>query len=109
MHPYLVEDFPHYAKLFRLHAIRMVELMRIVDETLKTDLDMVTVRPKDLYTITNELLYDVDEIYKKEHDIKDNDHYAPISFGFNERVASEMRTLLQDELKSYFAERDDSK
>lgn len=107
MHTYLASDFPNYSELFRAHAIRMVELMRIVDETLKTDLDMVTVRPKDLYTITNELLYDVDEIYKKEHNIADND-YSPISYRFNDSTISEMRTMLRDELKNYFAEQHDS-
>lgn len=103
---YYMEDFPIYAELFKQHSLRTVELMRIVDEQLKTELNMVAARPKELFYIVNELIYKADKSYKKEKEIIDSDDYL-IYRSLGEHAQGEMRTIFREEVQRYFGVKDD--
>lgn len=105
-HEYYMEDFPVYTELFKKHSLRTVELMRIVDEHLKTELNMVAARPKELYYMVNELIYKADKSYKKEKDIVDSDEFL-IYRSLGEHAKEEMRTVFREEVQRYFGVKDD--
>ena len=100
MAEYYMQDFETYSKLFREHSLRMVELMRIVDEHLVTELEMASVRPKDLFRMVQELMFEVDRSYKKEKNIEDEPCMLTTYFSKDD-VLAEMRTLLREQFQHY--------
>lgn len=103
---YYMEDFPVYAELFRKHSLRTVELMRIVDEHLKTELNMVAARPKELFYIVNELLYKTEQSYKKEKEITNSSDYL-VYRSLGEHAQGEIRTIFREEVQRYFGVKDE--
>jgi hypothetical protein len=104
MSEYKSEDFETYARCFSLEATRVVELMRILNETLQIELEMQTMQcmsPRDLFRMVLDLSYDTDRAYKKEKNIGDE----PFNIT-NDELSSQLRTLLRDELQRYFAGND---
>lgn len=101
MSEYKSEDFETYAKCFSVEATRMVELMRIIDEKLQSELNMLSVRPKDLFRMVMDLSYDTDRAYKKEKNIED-EPFNITTFISKDELSSQLRTLLRDELQRYF-------
>lgn len=100
MTPYYMGDFDTYSKLFRQHSLRVVELMRILDEQLVNE-QMTSIRPRDLYKMVNDMMYAVDDSYKKEMGIKDNSESYIFPYMSKDEVWAEMRTMLQQELARY--------
>ena len=101
MSEYKSEDFETYAKCFSVEATRMVELMRIIDEKLQSELNMLSVRPKDLFRMVLDLSYDTERAYKKEKNIED-EPFNITTFISKDELSSQLRTLLRDELQRYF-------
>lgn len=101
MSEYKSEDFETYAKCFSVEATRMVELMRIIDEKLQSELNMLSVRPKDLFRMVLDLSYDTESAYKKEKNIED-EPFNITTFISKDELSSQLRTLLRDELQRYF-------
>jgi Ni,Fe-hydrogenase maturation factor len=106
MSEFASEDFEAYSRLFSLHATKTIELMRILEEKITVELEMVNVRPKDLFRMFMDMSYEVDRLYKKEKNIKDEYHFIDTLVTKNETIA-EMRTMLQDEFKRYLGGSDD--
>ena len=108
MSEYKSEDFETYARCFSLEAIRVVELMRILNETLQIELEMQTMQcmsPRDLFRMVLDLSYDTDRAYKKEKNIGD-EPFNITTFISKDELSSQLRTLLRDELQRYFAGND---
>lgn len=101
MSEYKSEDFETYVKCFSVEATRMVELMRIFDEKLQSELNMHSVRPKDLFRMVMDLSYDTDRAYKKEKNIED-EPFNITTYISKDELSSQLRTLLRDELQRYF-------
>jgi hypothetical protein len=100
MYGYHKDDFDTYARLFSEESTRIVELMRILDEKINTELDMHSVRPKDLFRMVMDLSYDVDRTYKKEKNIQD-ETYTLTTFASKDEIFSQMRTALKEEFQRY--------
>ena len=100
--PYYMQDFPAYSELFKKHSMRVTEMMRILDDQIKDEMGIVTVRTRDLYRMTMDMTYAVDQLYRKEKGIDEKaDLIFPNLLDKNDYLA-EMRTLLRDELYRYF-------
>lgn len=97
-----MDDFDTYSKLFHQHSIRVVELMRILKDKMYVELGAQDVKPRDLYKMVHDLMYAVDNSYKKEKGIKDSLDSFIYPFMEKDEVWSEMRTMLQQELDRYF-------
>lgn len=102
MAEHYMDDFETYSKIFREHSLRVVELMRILDEHLVNEMQMTSVRPRDLYKMAHDLMYAVDNTYKKEKGITDSFDSFVYPFVTKDEVWAEMRTMLQQELDRYF-------
>lgn len=100
MSKYCEEDFELYAELFYKQASKTVDLMKILDERIASELGMPTMRPKDLFRMVQDMKYDVDRSYKKEKNIED-DHIFLDTFVTKDETISKMQTMLQDEFKRY--------
>lgn len=101
MTPHYIDDFDTYSKIFRQHTLRVVELMRILDEQLANEL-MASIRPRELYKMTRDIMYNVDDDYRKETGKEDNLSTLLYPYMSKDEVWSEMRTMLQQELDRYF-------
>ena len=106
MSEFASEDFETYSILFSLHATQTIELMRILEEKITVELEMVNVRPKDLFRMVMDMTYQVDRLYKKENNIKYEYNFMDTLVVKNDTIA-EMRTMLQDEFKRYLGGSDD--
>lgn len=106
MSEFASEDFETYSRLFSLHATQTIELMRILEEKITVELEMVNVRPKDLFRMVMDMTYQVDRLYKKEKNIKDEYNFMDTLVVKNDTIA-EMRSMLQDEFKRYLGGSDD--
>jgi hypothetical protein len=102
---FLDEDFETYSRLFAIHSTKVVELMRILEEKITVELEMVNVRPKDLFRMVMEMSWRVDNLYKKEKNIPDEFRFLDTMVVKNETI-SEMRSMLQDEFKRYLGDGD---
>jgi hypothetical protein len=100
MNGYHKDDFDTYVRLFSEESTRIVELMRILDEKINTELDMHSVRPKDLFRMVLDLSYDVDRTYKKEKGIED-EPYSITTFASKDEILSEMCSTLREEFQRY--------
>lgn len=98
---YYMQDFDTYASLFRGHAMCMVEMMRIMDEIIQTDLNIAVGRPKQLYDMVNDLLYKVDRSYKAKKNIADRE-LEIIYRSFDEGAKDQMRNVFREEVERYF-------
>lgn len=101
MSEYRAEDFTLYSACFSRVSAEVVELMRILDTNLQVELDMHSVRPKDLFRMAMDLSYETDRLYKKEKGIED-EPFNITTYISKDELASQMRTLLRDELQRYF-------
>jgi hypothetical protein len=99
--PYYMQDFPAYSELFKKHSMRVTEMMRILDDQIKDELGIVTVRTRDLYRMAMDMTYAVDILYRNEKGIKEKENYLFTSFPEKDDILAEMRTLLKDELDRY--------
>jgi hypothetical protein len=106
MSDYCTEDFETYSRLFELKAEKTVKLMRILDEKICNELQMPTMRPKDLFRMVMDMGYEVDRMYKKEKNIEEQSIFVD-TFITKDETISKMRTMLQDEFKRYLGEGDE--
>jgi hypothetical protein len=106
MSDYCTEDFETYSRLFELKAEKTVELMRILDEKICNELQMPTMRPKDLFRMVMDMGYEVDRMYKKEKNIEEQSTFLD-TFVTKDETISKMRTMLQDEFKRYLGQGDE--
>lgn len=100
MSDYCTTDFASYSELFRKRATVVVELMRILDEKITTELEIATMRPKDLFRMVMDMTYEVDKMYKKENNIEEESFFVD-SFITKDETISKMRSMLQEEFKRY--------
>lgn len=105
MSDYCTDDFEFYSELFNKRATVIVELMRILDEKMKTELEMWSMRPRDLFRMVMDMSYEVDRLYKKEKNIED-DRIILDAFVTRDETISKMQTMLQDEFKRYLGDGD---
>ena len=96
---YYHENFESYSKLFAKHADEMTQLMKILCNKVAVAGLPPVKDPKDLFSMVLDLSYHVDQSYKSENDIKDNDTYR-LYLDKND-FASEMRSILKEELDRY--------
>lgn len=100
MSDYCTTDFAAYSELFRKRATVVVGLMRILDEKITTELEIATMRPKDLFRMVMDMTYEVDKMYKKENNIEEESFFVD-SFITKDETISKVRSMLQEEFKRY--------
>jgi hypothetical protein len=99
---YYLQDFIVYGDLFKKHSIRITEMMRILDDCIKDELGIVTIRTRDLYRMTMDMTYAVDQLYRKEKGIDEKADLIFPTLCTKDDYLAEMRTLLSSELDRYF-------
>lgn len=98
---YCMDDYAAYSEVFHKHSICIADMMRILDNSINLETGMVVGRPKDLFRMVMDMLYGVDQSYKKLKDIKGDDDYL-FHYSFKDDAKEEMRTLLREEIERYF-------
>ena len=94
---YYTEDFETYSDLFRLHSSKVARLMSTLGGYLPSG-----VTPRELYKMTRDIMYNVDDDYRKETGKEDNLSTLLYPYMSKDEVWTEMRTMLQQELDRYF-------
>jgi len=102
METYHVTDFPEYEKVFRKHSTAVIELMRILEEKIKADLEIQSYRPKDLFVMVERMMYHANGIYEKENNIEDSFKIGTTLFVDSDETWSRLRTILKEEIAHYF-------
>lgn len=102
MAEHYMDDFDAYSKLFRKHSIRVIELMKMMQDKMQLELGQQEINRRDLYKMVHDLMYAVDNTYKQEKGIKDSFDSFVYPFMSKDEVWAEMRTMLQQELDRYF-------
>lgn len=82
-------------------------MMRILDNCINMETDMVVGRPKDLFRMVMDMMYAVDKSYQKQKGIdEERDHL--FHYSFKDDAKEEMRNLLREEIERYFDTKADS-
>lgn len=109
MREYFHKDFDNYLPLFKEHAIYFAEFMNVLDdEFISMGLPPVG-RTRELFKMTTELIYNVDEAYKEKFAPGSESDYKFTTFFAKDELLSYMRTVLQEELARYFDANDGTK
>jgi len=94
---YYFENFESYSKIFSEHVGHLTKLMKTLDdEVIATGLPPVG-KTRDLFQMTFDLLYHVDQSYKSVYNIQEEDS---IYVG-RDRLADTMREVLKEEFNRY--------
>jgi len=94
---FYTENFESYVELFKEHSGYMAELMKILDDEIVSMGLPPVGRTKELFRMTLDLLYHVDEAYKKKHDITEPD-YKVTTYMSEKDVIRAMREAVKEEL-----------
>jgi len=103
MADFCIEDYDLYSELFDQHSTAIIGLMRILDQKIVADLALPVTRPRELFRMVMDLSYEVDRLYKKEKNIKDEWHVID-STRMGQDMIDQMKTVLQSEFNHYLGE-----
>jgi hypothetical protein len=101
MREYFHKDFDNYLPLFKEHAIYFAELMKVLDDEFISMGLPPAGRTRELFKMTSDLLYTVDEAYKERFAPEEESDYKFTTFMNRDELKSSMRTILQEELARY--------
>jgi len=96
-------DYDTYFPTFSKHSSRIAEMMSHLNHQI-TELDLAPVPSQELFRMTLDLLYYVDQSYKADHSIPDQ--YEVLSFRTKDEMLDSMRSLLKEELDRYLGSSD---
>lgn len=97
------KDYDTYFPVFSNHSSKIAEMMSHLNYQI-TELNLAPVPSQDLFRMTLDLLYYVDQSYKAENRIPDK--YEVLSFRTKDELLDSMRSLLKEELDRYMGSSD---
>ena len=103
-----MDDYEAYLEVFHKHSICIADMMRILDNSISLETGMVVGRPKDLFRMVMDMMYGVDQSYKKVKNIKRDDEDYLFHYSFRDDAKEEMKTLLREEIERYFGTKEES-
>ena len=96
-------DYDGYFPVFSKHAERIAEMMSHLNFQI-IEYDLAPVASHDLFRMTLDMLYYVDNSYKKDNKIPDN--YDVLAFPTSDEMLNSMRSVLKEELDRYLGSSD---
>lgn len=97
------KDYDGYFPTFSKHANRIAEMMSHLNYQI-TEFDLAPVPSQELFRMTLDLLYYVDQSYKADRNLPDK--YEVLSFNTKDEMLDSMRSLLKEELDRYLGSSD---
>jgi len=98
MADFYYKDYDDYFDIFVEHSKKIAELMSQLNYQI-TEFDLPPVASQELFRMTLDLLFYVDNSYKQEKDISDK--YDLLAFPTTNELLDSMRSLLKTELDRY--------
>ena len=98
MPEFYYSDYDNYFDLFIKHSEKIAKMMSQLNYQI-TELGMSPMPSQDLLRITIDLLYYVDQTYKKENKISDK--YDVLDFPTSDELLNSMRSVFKEELDRY--------
>jgi len=96
-------DYDGYFPVFSKHAQRVAEMMSHLNFQI-VECDLAPVASHELFRMTLDLLYYVDNSYKKDNKIPDK--YDVLAFSSSDEMLNSMRSILKEELDRYLGSSD---
>jgi hypothetical protein len=96
-------DYDTYFPTFSNHSNKVAEMMSHLNYQI-TEFDLAPVPSQELFRMTLDLMYYVDQSYKADHGI--SDQYEVLSFRTKDEMLDSMRSLLKEELDRYLGSSD---
>jgi acetolactate synthase small subunit len=103
MSEFYYKDYDNYFTIFSKHAERIAEMMSHLNYQI-TEYSLPPVPSQELFRMTLDLLYYVDQSYKADNSIPDK--YEVVSFKTKDEMLDSMRSLLKEELDRYLGSSD---
>ena len=97
MTEFYVENFKSYSEIFKKHASSIAELMEILENAIVFRGTPPVGRTEKLFRMTLDLLYHVDQSYKKKYEI-DEPEFKLTTYMSEEDVIGALRTAIKEEL-----------
>lgn len=97
MTEFYVENFDAYSEIFKEHAGYIAELMKILDDEIVSMGIPPVGRTEKLFRMTLDLLYHVDQSYKKKYEI-DEPEFKLTTYMSEKDVIGSLRTAIKEEL-----------
>ncbi len=97
-------DYDGYFPVFSKHGQRIAEMMSHLNYQISFEYGMAPVASHELFRMTLDLLYYVDNSYKKDNKIPDK--YDVLAFPTSDELLDSMRSLLKEELDRYLGSSD---
>ena len=97
-------DYDGYFPVFSKHAEKIVEMMSFLSHEICGEYGMAPVASHELFRMTLDLLYYVDNSYKKDNKIPDK--YDVLAFPTSDEMLNSMRSVLKEELDRYLGSSD---
>ena len=97
-------DYDGYFPVFSKHAQRIAEMMSHLNYQISVEYGMAQVASHELFRMTLDMLYYVDNSYKKDNKIPDK--YDVLAFPTSDELLDSMRSLLKEELDRYLGSSD---
>ena len=91
-------DYDGYFDIFTEHSKKIAEMMSQLNYQI-TEFGMPRVPSQDVFRMTLDMIYHVDNSYKKENNISDK--YEVLAFPTSDELLNSMRSLLKEELDRY--------
>lgn len=104
MSTYKSDDFEAYAELFTEESARFAKLMRILNGAIETETGLLTVRAKDLFSMAQDLMYSVDQVYAQKHQVEQPSLSRTFLIDDNDEYRASLRTMLQDEFTRFLGQ-----
>lgn len=96
-------DYDTYFSTFSNHSNKVAEMMSHLNYQI-TEFGLAPVPSQELFRMTLDLMYYVDQSYKADHGI--SDQYEVLSFRTKDEMLDSMRSLLKEELDRYLGSSD---
>jgi hypothetical protein len=97
MTEFYVENFKSYSEIFKKHASSIAELMEILENEIISRGIPPVGRTEKLFRMVLDLLYHVDQSYKKKYEI-DEPEFKLTTYMSEEDVIGALRTAIKEEL-----------
>lgn len=97
---YYYKDFESYAEIFKGHALNIAELMSILNDEFESMGLPPVERTRDLFRMTIDILYQVDNAYKEQNNINSGSLFSP-NFVSKDEMLDSMRTVLKEEFNRF--------
>ena len=98
MSEFYYKDYDDYFEIFTEHSKKIAELMSQLNYQI-TEFGLPPVASQDLFRMSLDLMYNVDQSYKTVKNISDK--YDVLAFPTSDELLNSMQSLLKQELDRY--------